>query len=141
MRLIGRQGIRLHGISYYEPFLATLFDGAERRVLVHYDPRDMSRVFLRGEDGFQTIRYRNLANPPLALWEIRAARRALVAEGRASIDEAALIAARQANAELVAQGQRMTRRERLNAERRVRGQKSGTRLRPDGRPKGVSRSR
>lgn len=120
-RLIARQGITLHGISYYEPFLATLFDGAERRVLVHYDPRDMSRVFLRGEDGFQAVRYRNLANPPLALWEIRAARRALVAEGRANIDEAALIAARQANAELVAQGQRMTRRERLNAERRVRG--------------------
>lgn len=120
-RLIGRQGITLHGISYYEPFLATLFDSAERRVLIHYDPRDMSRVFLRGEQGFQAIRYRNLANPPLALWEIRAARRTLVAEGRASIDEAALIAARLANAELVAQGKRMTRRERLNAERRVRG--------------------
>ena len=71
---------------------------------------------------FRQSATRNLANPPLALWEIRAARRALVAEGRASIDEAALIAARQANAELVAQGQRMTRRERLNAERRVRGQ-------------------
>ena len=120
-RLVGRQGIMLNGISYYEPFLATLFDTNARRVVVHYDPRDMSRVFLRGGDGFQTVRYRNLANPPLTLWEIRAARKALAAEGRASVDEAALIAVRQANADLVTEGQRLTRRDRLQAERRHRG--------------------
>ncbi len=120
-RLIGRQGIMLNGISYYEPFLATLFDTNARRVMVHYDPRDMSRVFLRGGDGFQTVRYRNLANPPLALWEIRAARKALAAEGRASVDEAALITARKANADLVAQVRCLTRRDRLLAERRDRG--------------------
>ena len=120
-RIVGRQGITLNGIAYYEPFLETLFDRTARRVMVHFDPRDMSRVFLRGEGGFQTVRYRNLANPPLALWEIRAARKALKAEGRATVDEAALIEARRANADLVAKSRRLTRRERFNAERRLQG--------------------
>ena len=100
--------------------------------MVHYDPRDTSRVFLRSGEGFQTVRYRNLANPPLALWEIRAARKALAAEGRASVNEAALIAARQANADLVAQGRRLTRRDRLQAERRHRGYGQARALTNDG---------
>lgn len=118
-RMVGRQGITFNGIAYYEPFLETLFDRNARRVMVHYDPRDMSRLFLRGEGGFQTVRYRNLANPPLALWELRAARKALYAEGRKTVDEVALMAARRANADLVTRSRRLTRRERFNAERRA----------------------
>lgn len=121
MRTIGRQGIMFCGIGYYEPFLETLFERGARRVQVHYDPRDMARVFLRTREGFQTIRYRNLANPPLSLWEVRAARKALVDEGRTIVNEAALMEARMRNAELVETSARLTRRQRRERERRDRG--------------------
>lgn len=56
----------------------------------------------------------------MSLWELRAARRQLAAEGRALIDERALFAARAANEALVASATTETRRQRREVVKRQR---------------------
>ncbi|OYW25137.1 MAG: integrase, partial [Caulobacter sp. 12-67-6] len=85
-----------------------------------YDPRDLSRLLLETPQGVRSLRYRNLARPPMSLWELLAARRRLRAEGRAQVDEAALFAAREANHALVATAASESRRVRRESVRRER---------------------
>ena len=119
-RTITRQGISFHHVRYYEPFLSPLFDSGLRRVELAYDPRDLSRLLMETPQGVRALRYRNLARPPMSLWELLAARRRLRAEGRAQVDEAALFAAREANGALVATAARESRRIRRESVRRER---------------------
>jgi putative transposase len=119
-RTITRQGISFHHVRYYEPFLGPLFDSGLRRVELAYDPRDLSRLLMETPQGVRALRYRNLARPPMSLWELLAARRRLRAEGRAQVDEAALFAAREANGALVATAARESRRMRRESVRRER---------------------
>jgi putative transposase len=120
-RAITRQGIVLNRIHYYEPFLEPLFDIGDRKLVVRFDPRDLSRIYARTAQGIQTIRYRNLGRAPMSLWELQAARRRLAAEGAANVNENALFEARRRNLELVARAKNETRRQRRDAERRGRG--------------------
>jgi putative transposase len=119
-RTITRQGIVFNYVRYYEPLLEPMFDAGERRVEVAYDPRDLSQLFIETPQGRRTLRYSNLANPPMSLWELKAARRSLVAEGRALVDERALFAARAANEALTTRATAETRRQRRNAVKRQR---------------------
>lgn len=120
-RAITRQGVVFNRIHYYEPFLEPLFDTGDRKLLVRYDPRDLSRLYVPTAQGVQSIRYRNLARPPMSLWELQAARRRLAAEGAAHVNEDALFEARRRNVELVGRARSETRRQRRDAERRDRG--------------------
>jgi putative transposase len=140
-RSITRQGIVFQRIHYYEPFLEPLFDTGSRRVEVAYDPRDLSQLLIETPQGVRALRYRNLGRPPMSLWELRAAQRRLVAEGRASVDEAALFAAREANLALIATATSETRRRRRASVRRQRHQAEAVTAtvapesaRPDERP-------
>ncbi|CAN7659828.1 DDE-type integrase/transposase/recombinase [Phenylobacterium sp. LjRoot225] len=119
-RTITRQGIVFNHVRYYEPFLEPLFDAGERRQEIAYDPRDLSQLFIETPQGRRALRYRNLAHPPMSLWDLRAARRRLVAEGRGLVDEEALFAARAANEELTSRAKAETRRQRREAVRRQR---------------------
>jgi putative transposase len=121
VRTITRQGIIFNRIHYYEPFLEPLFDLGDRRLSIRYDPRDLSRIYVRTPQGVQSLRYSDLARPPISLWELRAARRRLAAAGATHVNEDALFEARRRNAELVASAKRETRRQRRDAERRDRG--------------------
>ena len=121
-RSITRQGIVFQRIHYYEPFLEPLFDSGSRHVELAYDPRDLSQLLIDTPQGARAWRYRNLARPPMSIWELRAAQRRLAAEGRASVDEAALFAAREANLALVATAATETRRQRREAVKRQRHQ-------------------
>jgi putative transposase len=120
-RAITRQGVVFNRIYYYEPFLEPLFDTGDRRLVVRFDPRDLSRIYVVTVQGVQVIRYRNLARPPMSLWELQAAKRRLAAEGAANVNEEALFEARRRNGELVAGAKSETRRQRRDAERRNRG--------------------
>ena len=53
---------------------------------VHYDPYDVSRIFLRGPDGWITVFWKHLERVPLPFGELAwdHARRHLVAEGRSA---------------------------------------------------------
>lgn len=76
-RAITRQGVVFNRIRYYEPFLEPLFDTGDRRLVVRFDPRDLSRIYVATAQGVQVVRYRNLARPPMSLWELQAASRQL----------------------------------------------------------------
>jgi putative transposase len=57
-------------------------------MLIKYDPRDLSRIFVRRPSGrFVEARYRNLSWPAITLSEQKAAVRGLKAQGRREIDE------------------------------------------------------
>jgi putative transposase len=121
-RSITRQGVILNHVRYYEAWLEPLFDTGQRRIEVAYDPRDLSQLFVETAQGIRTLRYRNLARPPMTLWDLRSSRRRLAAEGRKQVDEEALFAAREANAELIDGATQKSRSARREAVRRQRHQ-------------------
>jgi putative transposase len=87
-RQLRRDGIHLFGIRYWASALAQDVGRASKRLAVRYDPRDLSRVFVRRPNGhFVEARYRSLGWPPIALWERNAAVRRLHEAGRYEYDE------------------------------------------------------
>lgn len=92
-RLVRREGVFLHSIGYWSDVLHT-WVGERERMIIRYDPRDLSRVHLLAPDGrYYDLSYRDLRRPPISLWEHRLALRRLREEGKAAIDEEAIFAA------------------------------------------------
>ncbi|WP_170644021.1 Mu transposase C-terminal domain-containing protein, partial [Acinetobacter baumannii] len=68
--------------------------GERERMIVRYDPRDLSRVHLLAPDGrYYDLSYRDLRRPAISLWEHRLALTRLRDEGRAEINEDAIFTA------------------------------------------------
>ena len=87
-RLLRRDGIHLFGIRYWTPALAQDVGRVHGKLAVRYDPRDLSRVFIRRPNGhFVEARYRELSNPAISLWERDAAIAVLNEKGRREVDE------------------------------------------------------
>jgi putative transposase len=88
-RLIRRDGIQLFRIHYWDSMLSPVAGRSDRPYLVRYDPRDLSRVFVKGVagEGYVSVPYRELARPPISLMEQRAAMRELAKETRLSLTE------------------------------------------------------
>lgn len=117
-RLIRRDGIRLFNIHYWSNVLSPLAGRSKHAVLVKYDPRDLSRVYFRDDDGeYWEIPYRDLGLPPIALWEHEAATRQLQAEGRRAVDERVIFEIVEEQRRL-AEGARKSTHERRAAQRR-----------------------
>jgi putative transposase len=92
-RQLRRTGIHLFSIRYWSPALSQDLDRKGRLFTVRYDPRDLSRVFVRRPNGhFVEARYYNLGHPPISLWERNAAVKRLKEKGRHEIDEAMIFA-------------------------------------------------
>ena len=92
-RLVRREGVFLHSIGYWSDVVRTWI-GERERMIVRYDPRDLSRIHLQAPDGrYYDLSYRDLRRPPISLWEHRLALTRLREEGRAEIDEEAIFAA------------------------------------------------
>lgn len=89
-RRIRRDGVALHSIAYWADVLSTWI-GHPEPMMIRYDPRDLSRIYLLGPDGtYYDLSYRDLRRPPISLWEHRLALKRLREEGRALVDEAAI---------------------------------------------------
>ena len=89
-RLVRRDGIVLNRIHYWSDALA-LWIGKPERMIVRYDPRDLSRIYLLAPNGhYYDVGYRDLSRPPISLWEHRLALKKLRETGRAFVDEAAI---------------------------------------------------
>ena len=87
-RVLRRGGIHFCNIRYWADALAADVGGTKGKLLIKYDPRDLSRIFVRRASGrFVEARYRNLGWPGITLSEQRAAVRQLKAQGRREIDE------------------------------------------------------
>ncbi|MBM3578998.1 MAG: DDE-type integrase/transposase/recombinase [Alphaproteobacteria bacterium] len=91
-RRLLKDGIHLEKIRYWSDALSRdVGRGAE--VKIKYDPRDLSRIFVRQPDGhFVEARYRNLAYPPVSWWEWKHAKKRLREQGKRELDEETIFA-------------------------------------------------
>lgn len=119
-RRVRRDGVALHSIAYWADVLGTWI-GHPEQMIVRYDPRDLSRIYLLGPDGiYYDLSYRDLRRPPISLWEHRLALKRLRDEGRSLVDEEAIfrtIEAMRAIADGAVHASKAARRQR---ERRLR---------------------
>jgi putative transposase len=75
-RQMRRDGIHLWNIRYWDNVLSPWAGRMKSPLLVKYDPRDLSRVYLRDPDGRHwPVPYADLGQPPIALWELQEANR------------------------------------------------------------------
>ncbi|WP_377082701.1 Mu transposase C-terminal domain-containing protein [Roseomonas xinghualingensis] len=82
LRTVQRRGVSLFNITYSDGVLSTFLAKPHQKFVVRYDPRDMSRVYLRDPDGiYWTIPYSDVRQAPATLAEVRAASRRLLAAG------------------------------------------------------------
>jgi putative transposase len=89
-RLIRRDGVSLHCIHYWSDVLRTWI-GESQRMIIRYDPRDLSRIYLLAPDGqYYDLSYRDLRRPSLTLWEHRRVLKRLREEGHTHVDEGAI---------------------------------------------------
>lgn len=87
-RLPRRDGFHLFGIRYWSDALVSLLGRHEQKLMTRYDPRDLSRVWVRRPDGRHVeARYKNLGREPISLWEHSRAVARLRAQGRREITE------------------------------------------------------
>lgn len=98
-RTVQNYGLAFEGVNYYRevlnPWINAVDPGDSRRkrqFRVHYDPADLSCVYFYDPTAneYYAIPYRNMAHPPVSIWELRAARQRLQAEGQRHVDEDAL---------------------------------------------------
>lgn len=118
-RLLRRDGIHLFGIRYWTPALAQDVGRVHGKLAVRYDPRDLSRVFIRRSNGrFVEARYRELSNPAISLWERNAAIAILNKKGRHEVDERMIFSTVLEQRAIEDQALRVSARARRNTDRR-----------------------
>ena len=102
-RSLQRDGIHLFNITYWSDALRGDVGRVRERMEVRYDPRNISRVFVRRPNGhWVEARYRNLKRPAISLWEQNAALRLLRQKGRTEVSEDVLFETVLRQRELVA---------------------------------------
>lgn len=112
-RRITREGIQLFNIRYWSNVLAPMIESKARDYLVKYDPRDLSRIYLCDrQNQYWPLSYRDLAHPPISLWELREAKRRMRELGRSLVNETALFQAVAEQQSLVSSAQAKTRARR-----------------------------
>lgn len=120
-RLVRRDGIHLFGLRYWDDVLSIWAGRLDRPLHVSYDPRDLSRVFVRAPDGTRwPIRFADLRRAPITLGEHRRARTALRERGLSLVDEQLIFETIEAQRALVEDATRRTKAARQLAERRDR---------------------
>ena len=81
-RTLRRDGIHFCNIRYWSDALSADVGRVKGKLLIKYDPRDLSRIFVRRPSGrFVEARYRNLSWPAITMSEQKAAIRQLKATG------------------------------------------------------------
>jgi putative transposase len=119
-RRVRREGICLHSIHYWSDAL-WVWVGQPQKMIVRYDPRDLSRLYLLAPDSqYYNLTYRDLRRPPISLWEQRLALKRLRDEGRAQVDEAAIFRAIEAMRSITQSAVRESKAVRRQRERRLR---------------------
>jgi putative transposase len=92
-RTIQRDGIHFHRIRYWDNVLSPWAGRLQEALWVKYDPRNLSRVYVRDLNGKHwPVPYADLRQPPIALWELLEARKRLRQSVGAEPTEHALFA-------------------------------------------------
>jgi len=111
IRTLRRDGIVFEHLRYWHPIFAQWLARRERLTL-HFDPRDMSRLYVPHEGDYLAVPFSDLRLPPVSLWEVQAATRHLRLAGQKSINPALLIEAIDKQREIVRAAQAKTRKMR-----------------------------
>jgi putative transposase len=116
-RAVRREGIRLFSIFYWADSLSTLLGKSKRQQVVHYDPRNLSQVYVKDAHG-ELIRvpYRSRANPAITLEEHRLAVRQL-GESKSPINEEQIFRTIEEKRQIVVRAQKQTMRMRRSAQK------------------------
>jgi putative transposase len=117
-RVLQRDGLHLHHIRYWSDDLRGHLGRSAEKFTVKYDPRDLSLVFVRVGEGYLEARPADRTRPAIALWEHRAALRALRAAGRGAVDEDMIFSTILAQRALVDEASRTTKATRRDLARR-----------------------
>jgi putative transposase len=118
-RTLRRDGIHFCNISYWSDALAADVGRTKDKLLIKYDPRDLSRIFVRRSSGrFVEARYRNLSWPAITMAEQKAAVRQLKAQGRREIDETMIFTTTMRQREIEDAARRQTASSRRRREQR-----------------------
>ncbi len=135
---ITRQGINLFGDSYYCQELGEAFILGLRKVVVKYDPRDLSRIYVqKPDDGYIEVPYRfQREGPAPTLWLLKAARRTHKSEHGTKPDRSSMRRATEAAEQLIAAASEKStkaarQQERLRLDRRPPAAKSPDPTPPD----------
>ena len=116
-----RNGVHLNGLRYWDDVLSVWAGRLDRPLRVAYDPRGLSKVFLRGpDDAWCPLRFANLCRPPITLWELRRAQAALKERGLTLVDEQLIFETIERQRAIVEEASRRTKEARRLLERRER---------------------
>ena len=108
-RALRPNGVHLFDLRYWSPALTADVGRTQEKLLVKYDPRDLSRVFVRRPRGaFVEARYADVTLPAITLREANAARKKLKAKGRGEVDMRTIVETAVAQRQLVEQAVRQT---------------------------------
>ncbi len=110
-RTLRRDGIVFEHLRYWHPIFSQWLARRERLVL-HFDPRNLSKLYVPDEGDYLEVPFADLRLPPVSLWEAQAATRHLRLAGQKSINPALLIEAIDKQREIVRAAQAKTRKMR-----------------------------
>jgi putative transposase len=92
-RQIRRDGIHFYNIRYWDNVLSPWAGRLKDPLLVKYDPRNLSRIYVQDPSGRHwPVPYADLRQPPIALWEIESANKQARESGRRMNTEEAIFA-------------------------------------------------
>jgi putative transposase len=93
-RIVQRDGIHFHNLHYWSSVLSPWAGRLKQPLWVKYDPRNLACVYVRDPSGKHwQIPYADLRLPPIALWELEAARKLLRKDGKSDQSQDVLFAA------------------------------------------------
>ncbi len=120
-RTVRRDGVHLNGLRYWDDVLSVWAGRVDRPLRVAYDPRDLSKVFLRGpDDSWLPLRFANICRPSITLSELRRAQAALKERGLRLVDEQLVFDTIERQRAIVEEASRRTKEARRLLERRER---------------------
>jgi putative transposase len=120
VRKARREGLRIFNIFYCCDGLSALLRTSSKSLAVHYDPRNLSCVYVKDKLGeYLEIPYRNLSHPAITLEEHIRATRELRNAKHPQEDEEAKFAAIEARRQLIAKGRAKTKKARREAQKQA----------------------
>jgi putative transposase len=112
-RQIRRDGIHFYNIRYWDNVLSPWAGRLKEPLLVKYDPRNLSRIYVQDPSGRHwPVPYADLRQPPIALWEMEAVNKQARQDGRKINSEEAIFA------NIIAQRQLIQKASSLSKQRR-----------------------
>jgi putative transposase len=92
-RLIQRDGLSLFNITYSDGVISTFLAKPKQKVIVRYDPRDLSQVYVRDEEGmYWSIPYSDRRLPAVTLSDVNAASKRLHAAEKRNVNQRQIFA-------------------------------------------------